>query len=266
MQITVRGHKLKVTPAIRNYANKKLQRLERFFDNIKEIIVELEVQKIKNKAQRQSVHVTIDLAQGIIRANESDIDIYMALDKVFDKLEMQVKKHHEKLKTRRFATSPRRLLSFFSQKKSPVSGAAVVVAKKVPAGNPIKPMDTSEALLEYSMDKHDFFVFKNPRNNTMNVLEGKKGGTFSLYHTAPAVKKGLFNKLFGGKEDPACGEKAVVDVVALGKIYRSSADEALAVMQKNNWPYYFYLNDATKCIDCLYTLPQSKFGVLETNF
>lgn len=101
MQIIVRGHKLKITPAIRNYAQKKMQKMERFFSNIQEVLVELEVQHIKNKAKRQIAHVTIKLSQGILRGNESDQDIYTALDKIFAKMEKQVKKHHEKLKTRR---------------------------------------------------------------------------------------------------------------------------------------------------------------------
>ena len=219
MQIIVRGHKLKITPAIREHAQKKMQKLERFFNNIQEVIVELEVQHVRNKAERQIVHVTVNLSQGVLRADEADPDIYIALDKVFTKVEKQVQKHHAKLKTRREAMKHRLDLKSDSAYSGKVkkSGGRTVVASGPNAGNPIKPMDPQEAVLELQMSKSDFFIFKNPINDTFNVLYTGDNGRYGLYHTTPKVKLNFFQRLFGAKVDPTCGEKAITNVSEVGK-------------------------------------------------
>jgi putative sigma-54 modulation protein len=259
MQIIVRGHKLKITPAIRAYAHKKLQRLERFFSNIQKIVVELEVQKIRNKAQRQTANVTVDLAQGIIRANEADPDIYTAIDKVFDKLDLQIKKHHEKLKTRRQGMGWR-----FQRRGAPVRNKTPQLVIK--ASNPIKPMDPQEAVLEYKLNKSDFFVFKNPRNNTLNVLQALENGNYGLYHTQSSEKKGFWGRLFSRREDPTCGEKSITSTIALGRISRMSPETAADFIQRKGWRYYFFLNEDTNRTSLLYALPQGKYGLIESHF
>jgi putative sigma-54 modulation protein len=91
MQINVSGHHVDVTPALRDYVNSKLSKLQRHFDNITNTDVTLTVEKLIQKAEA-SVHVA---GADLFAACESD-DMYAAIDLMTDKLDRQLIKHKEK--------------------------------------------------------------------------------------------------------------------------------------------------------------------------
>jgi putative sigma-54 modulation protein len=91
MQINVSGHHVEVTPALREYVNTKLSKLQRHFDNITNTDVTLTIEKLIQKAEA-SVHVA---GADLFAACESD-DMYTAIDLMTDKLDRQLIKHKEK--------------------------------------------------------------------------------------------------------------------------------------------------------------------------
>lgn len=95
MQITVSGHHVDVTPALRDYVNSKLSRLQRHFDNITNTAVTLTVEKLIQKAEA-TVHVA---GADLFALSESE-DMYAAIDSLADKLDRQLIKHKEKIKGR----------------------------------------------------------------------------------------------------------------------------------------------------------------------
>jgi putative sigma-54 modulation protein len=95
MQITVSGHHVDVTPALRDYVNTKLSKLQRHFDNITNSAVTLTVEKLVHKAEA-TVHVA---GADLFALSESE-DMYAAIDSLADKLDRQLIKHKEKIKGR----------------------------------------------------------------------------------------------------------------------------------------------------------------------
>jgi putative sigma-54 modulation protein len=95
MQITVSGHHVDVTPALRDYVNTKLGKLQRHFDNITNSAVTLTVEKLIHKAEA-TVHVA---GADLFALSESE-DMYAAIDSLADKLDRQLIKHKEKIKGR----------------------------------------------------------------------------------------------------------------------------------------------------------------------
>lgn len=91
MQITITGHQLDVTDAMRDYVNNKFERLGRHFDKITSIRVTMGVEKIN-----QVVDATILIAGGDINAQAEHEDMYAAIDLLVDKLDRQLLKHKEK--------------------------------------------------------------------------------------------------------------------------------------------------------------------------
>jgi putative sigma-54 modulation protein len=91
MQINVSGHHVEVTPALRDYVNNKLSKLQRHFDHITNTDVTLTVEKLIQKAEA-SVHVA---GADLFAACESE-DMYTAIDLLTDKLDRQLIKHKEK--------------------------------------------------------------------------------------------------------------------------------------------------------------------------
>lgn len=92
MQLNVTGHHVDVTPALREYIDTKLARLERHFDHVTDIHCVLTVEKLSHKAE-----ATVHLSGGTVHADAVDQDMYAAVDSLIDKLDRQVKKHKEKL-------------------------------------------------------------------------------------------------------------------------------------------------------------------------
>jgi len=92
MQLSLTGHHIEITPALRNYVETKLGRLQRHFDNMTEIHCILTVEKLQHKAE-----ATIYLGGGTIHADSVEPDMYAAIDMLADKLDRQVKKHKEKV-------------------------------------------------------------------------------------------------------------------------------------------------------------------------
>ena len=102
MQINVSGHHVEVTPALRDYVNSKLSKLQRHFDNITNTDVTLTVEKLVQKAEA-SVHVA---GADLFAACESN-DMYTAIDLLTDKLDRQLIKHKEKTLGRKQGASSR---------------------------------------------------------------------------------------------------------------------------------------------------------------
>lgn len=91
MQITITGHQLDITDAMRDYVNNKFNRLERHFDKITSIRVTMGVEKIN-----QIVDASILIAGGEVNAQAEHEDMYAAIDLLIDKLDRQLLKHKEK--------------------------------------------------------------------------------------------------------------------------------------------------------------------------
>ncbi|MCB1877544.1 MAG: ribosome-associated translation inhibitor RaiA [Chromatiales bacterium] len=92
MQISVTGHHLDVTDALRTYVEGKFERLERHFDHVTNVHVILSVEKLAQKAE-----ATVHISGGNVFADASHEDMYAAIDGLADKLDRQIKKHKEKV-------------------------------------------------------------------------------------------------------------------------------------------------------------------------
>ena len=94
MQMNLTGHHVDITPALRDYVNAKMEKVERHFDNVTDAHVILTVEKLRHKAEA-TIHVT----GSNIYADAVEADMYAAIDALVDKLDRQVKRHKEKLKS-----------------------------------------------------------------------------------------------------------------------------------------------------------------------
>ncbi len=92
MQVTITGHHLEITEALREYVNSKMQRLERHFDQVTNINVILAIEKLVHKAE-----ATVPVNGSNLFANAEDQDMYAAIDALVDKLDRQIIKRKEKV-------------------------------------------------------------------------------------------------------------------------------------------------------------------------
>ncbi|HQS82723.1 MAG TPA: ribosome-associated translation inhibitor RaiA [Thiobacillus sp.] len=91
MNLTISGHHLEVTPAIRAYVSEKLERVKRHFDHVINVSVIMQVEKLVHK-----VEATLHVKGHDFHAHSEDGNMYAAIDLLADKLDRQVVKHKEK--------------------------------------------------------------------------------------------------------------------------------------------------------------------------
>lgn len=175
MKYSIRGENIEVTPALKEYVEKKLGKLERYFDTFPEIKVNLRVY-----SDKQRVEVTIPFPDLMLRAEETHNDMYASIDLVVDKLERQIRKHKTKVNRKI------REKTAFATTAAPVQTLEVsedeielVRTKRFD----LKPMDAEEAILQMNMLGHNFFVFTNATTNETSVVYTRRDGKYGLIET-----------------------------------------------------------------------------------
>lgn len=97
MNLTISGHHLEVTPALREYVANKLDRVTRHFDQVVDVSVLLTVEKQKEKERRQKAEVNLHVKGRDIYVEHASEDLYAAIDTLMDKLDRQVMRHKDRL-------------------------------------------------------------------------------------------------------------------------------------------------------------------------
>lgn len=98
MNLTISGHHLEVTPALRSYVTAKLDRITRHFDQVVDVKVLLSIEKQKEKERRQHAECNIHVKGSDLFAECSNQDLYAAVDELVDKLDRKVVRHKDKIK------------------------------------------------------------------------------------------------------------------------------------------------------------------------
>jgi putative sigma-54 modulation protein len=96
MNLTISGHHLEVTPALRGYVTTKLERISRHFDQVVDIKVLLTVDNLKEKDLRQKAECNIHVKGKDLFAESAHADLYAAVDELADKLDRQVLRYKDK--------------------------------------------------------------------------------------------------------------------------------------------------------------------------
>ncbi|WP_202079327.1 ribosome hibernation-promoting factor, HPF/YfiA family [Caldalkalibacillus salinus] len=184
MQFNVRGDNIEVTAALRDYVEKKIGRLDRYFseDLTSDVHVTM---KVLTKEQH-NVEVTIPMTKLLLRAEEKHEDMYAAIDLVVEKLERQIRKHKTKV-NRRFkneaqsvkymsldSTAP--ALDYYTEEEEDEDQIDIVRTKRFN----LKPMDAEEAVLQMDLLGHNFFVFNDSEEDKVSVVYKRKDGRYGL--------------------------------------------------------------------------------------
>lgn len=167
----ISGKNIDVTDALKDRIASKLGKLNKFFYPETEIHATLSVQK-----NRQIIEVTIPFNGVVLRAEESNDDMYTSIDKVVDVLERQIRKNKtkliKKLHENAFAADDDEVIKDIEEERD----YKVVKTKKFA----IKPMTVEEAILQMNLLGHEFFMFLNWDTNKTNVVYRRKDGDYGL--------------------------------------------------------------------------------------
>ena len=169
MNIIVTGRHLEVTPALKNYAEKKIKRFDRYLSNISEVIVTISVEKYRHK-----VEVLLKVNGVLIQAEGITGDVYSSIDGVAEKLDRQIKKYKEKLVSHRKSEGK-------AGTSEPEAAVTIDVGRIIKNKRfELKPMSPDEAAMQMELLDKDFFVFTNDNSGEINVIYRRRDGNFGL--------------------------------------------------------------------------------------
>ena len=154
-----------VSDSLKARAEKKLSKLDRYFNKEAEAIIRFRQQR----GGRNICEITVSVDGLILRAEENSNDMYLSIDRAVDKLESQIRRYRTKMGK---PDAP-------EEKVEPVYEEAsydVVRVKKFSA----KPMDVDDAITQMELLGHNFFLFMNAENDSMNVLYRRNDGSYGL--------------------------------------------------------------------------------------
>ena len=156
--------------SLKDRAEKKLSKLERYFSQEPEAIVRFKQQR----GGRNIAEITMSVNGLILRAEEDSNDMYLSIDRAVDKLESQIRRYRTKM-----GKQLREARAEAPVEAEPVYEEAnfdVVRTKRFS----VKPMDVDDAITQMELLGHSFFLFMNAENNTMNVLYRRNDGSYGL--------------------------------------------------------------------------------------
>lgn len=174
------GRNIDVTDAMRTYAEDKLQKLDKFSDQIVDAKVVMSYND-RVGGQPAKVEVQINVANAVVRAEERAVDHYAAVDVVVDKLERQLKKVKGRQEAKRDGGKP-----VEPPPPAPVEGEGeedpprIVRTKR----HVLRPMAPEDAAMEMEALGHDFYVFRNLDTDAVSVLYLREDGHYGVIEPA----------------------------------------------------------------------------------
>lgn len=160
----IRGENIAITDAIRDYAETKLSKLEKYFSE--DVTVHITAKVYPNKQAK--AEVTIPHKNITLRAEETSNDWYNSLNVVVDKLERQIRKHKTKVQKRN------RVEKVHNESRDDVETIARIKDLDIETMSPQDAIDQMECL------GHDFFIFLNEDTARVSVVYHRKDGSTGL--------------------------------------------------------------------------------------
>lgn len=165
MNISITGRKIVVKEAFKQRVEKKLGKLDKFFEEDAEAYVTVKVEK-----ERQTVEVTVKNKGMIYRAEETTKDMLNSFDTAVDSLVRQIRKNKVKLEKRLKAGA------FEGETMTPVEEDSEVRVKRFK----VKPMSVEEAILQMDLSGHEFFTYIDDESESVNVVYKRRGGGYGV--------------------------------------------------------------------------------------
>lgn len=172
MKLNFVGKNIEITDSLRDVTMKKFEKLDKFFT--KDIEGKVVFSVVKND---RIFEATIYLPNStILRAEESTNDMYTSIDVVLDRLERKIRKNKTKLEKKYRLQETIRFEKISDLKDEDEEEKKIVKVKNFD----ISIMSEQEAILQLELLNHDFFVFRNSKDDKVNLLYKRKDGHFGL--------------------------------------------------------------------------------------
>ena len=170
--------KIKLPNNVHAYAEKKVMKLARFFEEDAEALIVFSVEKNRN-----NVELTVRGAGTIFRAKESTSDMFASVDAAIGSIENQIRRNKTRLAKRLRKDAFVRSADETSFAAEPAEDELSIVRMK---SFYFKPMTREEAVMQMNLLDHNFFAFRDEDNGgTFAVVYKRNDGGYGLIDDIP---------------------------------------------------------------------------------
>jgi putative sigma-54 modulation protein len=195
MRLQVSGRNLDITEPIREYAERKLARIERHLTEDTRVDLELAIERNRSISANQHAELTVWTRGPVLRAHEYAEDMYAAIDLAVDKLDRQVRRYRERRRHWRPHHQTREveaLLPLSDDEEAASAALANGVESEIPIPTIVKtkrfnmkPMHPDEAALQLELVGHEFYVFLNAESDAVAVIYRRRDGNLGVIEPVP---------------------------------------------------------------------------------
>ena len=172
MKITIIGRKCSPREAFKERAEKKLSKVDRFFDEEADAKITATVEK-----SYQTVEITVNNGGMVYRAQERADNIDDALDKCVDNLVRRIRKNKTRLEKKLRSDA----FDLFPEQDDFAEDSFEIVRTKAVA---VKPQSVEEAILQMNLLGHEFYMFRNDATDAISLVYRRKDGGYGLIEPA----------------------------------------------------------------------------------
>ncbi|KGF88629.1 ribosome hibernation-promoting factor, HPF/YfiA family [Prochlorococcus marinus] len=190
MKILIHGKNLELTGALKEYTEAKIEKATHHYkDIVKEADIHLSIEK-NPRVSFQTAEVTIFANGTIIRAEEKTENLYSSIDLVSNKLCRKLRKYKERnnktIHNKQFKNKDS--LPIESMESNFLDKALIREGMEASLPEPsiknkyfeMTPISSEEARKQLDLIDHDFYVFRNKKNNELQVIYKRNHGGYGL--------------------------------------------------------------------------------------
>jgi len=173
----VRGKNVDVPERVREYAERKLRRLERMLDDRSDAIVELSNEQHRSADDAHIAEVTLVIDGQTLRSHAAGASYQAALDEVVDKVERRAVDHREKPRLRARPIEERQILKRIADgTPGPARERRIVKTKRFA----IEPMFEEDAISRMEELGHRFFVYVSAETEQVAIVYERDDGDYGV--------------------------------------------------------------------------------------
>jgi putative sigma-54 modulation protein len=181
MEFKFVGQKVDLTDSLKQYAQKRVSKLEKYFPEREDQEIEARV-KMNIQAERQIAEIQINGNGNFFEGKAETPDLYASIDGAVEKLGRQLRSFHDRMTNHRKKNNEKlnqKMASrvFRLDEEEQDDGEAVTIERQTFTA---KPMSTEEAVLQMESRDFNFFVFTNHITEDINVVYKRDDGTYGL--------------------------------------------------------------------------------------
>lgn len=172
MNTKITGKNIEVTGAMKEYIEKRLERLEKFASSHTDVNVVCSVER-----EEQIIEIQVSTGKDFLRVEETNPDLYASVDLAIDKAERQLRKEKEKRIEKNQGGSTKQEFVSETSTKEPVI-MDTDITNTVYYG--IKPLSIEDAKMRLSKTDDLFLPFVNVETSEVNVIYKRSVGSFGI--------------------------------------------------------------------------------------